>query len=123
MQLDAVFLDYSKAFDSVSFNCLLRKLFGVGIRGNLLSWFRSYFTDRWHRTVIDGQASSLLPVSSGVPQGSILGPVLFIIHINSAPSVTDARTTVQLFADDMKCYRVIDNDADAVQQQRLIKFK
>ena len=53
-QLDAVFLDYSKAFDSVSFNCLLRELFAVGVRGNLLSWFRSYLTDRWHRTVIDG---------------------------------------------------------------------
>ena len=92
-QLDAVFLDYSKAFDSVSFNCLLRELYGVGIRGNLLSWFRSYLTDRLHMTVIDGCASSLLPISSGVPQGSILGPLLFIIYINSAPSVTDAKTT------------------------------
>ena len=53
-QLDAVFLDYSKAFDFVSCNCLLRELFAVGVRGNLLSWFRSYLTDRWHRTVIDG---------------------------------------------------------------------
>ena len=44
----------SKAFDFVSFNCLLRELFAVGVRGNLLSWFRSYLTDRWHRTVIDG---------------------------------------------------------------------
>ena len=116
-QLDAVFLDYSKAFDSVSFNCLLRELFGVGIRGNLLSCFRSYLTDCWYRTV-DGQAFPLLPISSGVPQGSILGPLLFIIYINSAPGATDARTTVQLYADDMKCYRVIDNDIDAVQLQR-----
>ena len=54
-QLDAVFLDYSKAFNSVSFHCLLRELFVVGVRGNLLYWFRSYLTDRWHRTVTDGQ--------------------------------------------------------------------
>ena len=59
-QHDAVFLDYIKAFDSVSFNCLLRELYGVGIRGNLLPWFRSYLTDRLHMTVIDGCASSLL---------------------------------------------------------------
>ena len=50
-QLDAVFLDYSKAFDSVSFSCLLRELYGVGIRGNVLSWFTSYLTDRLHMTV------------------------------------------------------------------------
>ena len=53
-ELDAVFLDYSKAFDSVSFNCLLRELYGVGKRENLLSWFRSYLTDRLDITVIDG---------------------------------------------------------------------
>lgn len=83
-QLDAVFLDYSKAFDSVSFNCLLRELFGFVVRGILLSWFRSYLTDRWHRTVIDGRASFRLPISSAVPRGSMLGPLLFIIDINSA---------------------------------------
>ena len=80
---------------------------------NLLSWFRSYLTDRLHMTVIDGLASSLLPISSGV-----LGPLLLKIYINSAPSVTDAKTAVQLYADDMKCYRVIDNGADTVQLQR-----
>ena len=72
----------SKAFDFVSFNCLLRELFAVGVRGNLLSWFRSYLTDRWHRTVIDGQSSTWQPVLSGIPQGSILGPWLFIIYMS-----------------------------------------
>lgn len=79
-QLDAVFLDYSKAFDSVSFNCLLWELYGISLRGNLLSWFRSYLTDHLHMTIIiDGCASSLLLISSSVPQRSILGPLLLIL--------------------------------------------
>ena len=69
-------------------------------------------------TIIDGCASSLLLISSSVPQGSILGPLLLIKDINSTPSVTDAKTAVQLYVDDMKCYRAIDNGADAVQLQR-----
>ena len=88
-QVDTVFLDYSMAFDSVLFNCLLKELFDVGVRGKLLSWFRSYLTCRHHRTVIDGCESSLLPISSGVPQGSSLGPLLFIIYINTAGAPND----------------------------------
>ena len=116
-QVDTVFLDYSKAFDSVSFNCLLKELFDVGVRSKLLSWFRSYLTCRHHRTVIDGCESSLLPISSGVPQGSNLGPLLFIIYINTAPKAIHSSTTVQLYADDMKCFRIIDNTDDVQQLQ------
>ena len=70
---------------------------------------------RWHRTIIHGQVSSLLRVLSAAPLGSILGPLLFIIHISSAPRVTDARATVQLYADDMMCYRAIDDVANVIQ--------
>ena len=87
----------------------------MGVRGKLLSWFRSYLTCRHHRTVTDGCESSLLPISSGVPQGSNLGPLLFIIYINTAPKAIHTSTTVQLYADDMKCFRIIDN-TDNVQQ-------
>ena len=114
-QVDTVFLDYSKVFDSVSFNCLLKELLDVSIRGKLLSWFRSYLTCRRHRTVIDGCESSLLPISSGVPQGSNLGPLLFIIFMKTAPKAIHSSTTVQLYVDDMKCSRIIDNTNDVQQ--------
>ena len=87
----------------------------MSIRGQLLSWFRSYLTCRRHRTVIDGCESSLLPISSGVPQESNLGPLLFIILMNTAPKVIHSSTTVQLYVDDMKCFRIIDN-TNNVQQ-------
>ena len=114
-QVDAILLDYIKAFDSVSF--LLKELFDVGVRGKVLSWFRSYLTCRHYRTVIDCCESSLLPTSSGVPQGSILGPLLFIIHINTAPKAIHPSITVQMYADDMKCFRTIDNTNDVQQLQ------
>ena len=101
----------------VSFNCLLKELFDVGVTGKVLSWFRSYLTCRHHRTVSDGFESSLLPISSGVPQGSILGPLLFIIYINTAPKAIHPSTTVQLYGDDMKCFRIIDNTNDVQQLQ------
>ena len=101
----------------MSFNCLLKELFDVGVRGKVLSWFRSYLTGRYHRTVIDGYESSLLPISSGVPQGSILAPLLFVIYINMAPKAIHSSTTVQLYADDMKCFRIIDNTNDVKQLQ------
>lgn len=83
----------------------------------MLIWFRSYLTRRHHRTVIDGCESSLLQISSGVPQGSILGPLLFIIYINTAPKAIRSSTIVQLYADDMKCFRIIDDNNDVQQLQ------
>ena len=89
----------------------------MGVRGKVLSWFRSYLTCRHHRAVIDGCESSLLPISSGVPQESILGPLLFIIYINTASKAIHSSTTVQLYANDVKCFRIIDNTNDVQQLQ------
>ena len=95
----------------------ITELFNVSARGNVLSWFRSYLTCRHNKTVIDGCESFLLPISSGVPLDPILGPLLFIIYINTAPKAIHSSTTVQLYADDMKCFRIIDNINDVQQLQ------
>ncbi|CAB4014768.1 Hypothetical predicted protein [Paramuricea clavata] len=94
------------------------KLYAAGIRGSLLKWFGSYLHDRKQRVVLDGKCSEWLDVTSGVPQGSILGPALFVLFINDMPDVISESGTLALFADDAKCLRTINSDADCVALQR-----
>ena len=94
-----VFLDLKKAFDTVDHQILLKKLFAYGIRGNILKWFESYLTDRSQYVTYDGVQSTILTIKCGVPQGSILGPLLFIIYMNDICNVSDLLYTV-LYADD-----------------------
>ena len=103
---DGIYLDFSKAFDTVSHNELLVKLWMIGITGPLWFWFKDYLSLRTHFVSIDNVCSSHLPVISGVPQGSILGPLLFIIYINDLP-LTIARSSVFVFADDTKLFKPI----------------
>ena len=110
-------MDFAKAFDSVSHPRLILKLHHYGIRGQLLGWFKNYLTNRTQRTVLQGATSAPLPVLSGVPQGSILGPLLFLIYINNLPSVIDCNSSIGLFADDSKCYRTILNSLDCTNLQ------
>ena len=94
-----VFLDLKKAFDTVPHDILLKKLYAYGIRGTALKLLKSYLTDRTQYVIYDGMQSTTLPISCGVPQGSILGPLLFIITMNDIGNVSEFLYTI-LYADD-----------------------
>ena len=95
-QTAIILLDLSKAFDRVNHSKLLWKLHQLGIRGHVLDWVRAFLGSRSQRVVIDGEESESIPLTSGVPQGSVLGPILFLIFINDLPK--EVCSQVRLFA-------------------------
>ena len=116
-QTDIIFLDFSKAFDSVSHVLLIHKLQSFGFSGILLKWLKSYLSNRQQRVVIEGSSSPWLPVKSGVPQGSILGPLLFLLYINDMPQSV-LSSSIALFADDVKCFHSVNSIGDCLELQR-----
>lgn len=113
-----IFLDVAKAFDSVNHDILLLKLENLGIRGVTLAWFRSYLTGRYQQVKCNNHLSSLNLVKHGVPQGSILGPLLFLLFVNDLPNASSA-LHFYLFADDTNIFASNKSYEKLVQQLNL----
>ena len=115
-QIDAIIMDFSKAFDMVPHNSLLFKLSGYGIQDKTLDWIESFLSDRSQRVVVEGEQSDPAPVTSRVPQGSVLGPILFLVFINDLPKCVGS--SCRLFADDTIVYKEISSPADSAALQQ-----
>ena len=110
-EVRAVFCDISKAFDRVWHRGLIHKLRAAGVTGEVLAWFKDYLSNRNQRVVIPGATSDTVYIQAGVPQGSILGPLLFLLYINDI--VEDIGSNIRLFADDTSLYIIVENPATA----------
>ena len=100
---DLIYTDFSKAFDSVPHARLINKLKAMGITGNVLGWIKSFLTNRKQKVSVEGEMSLWTDVKSGIPLGSVLGPILFVVFLNDMPN---------MFADDAKVYREINQPCD-----------
>lgn len=116
-EIRVVFCDVSKAFDRVWHQGLIKKLSSAGISGSLLEWFQSYLKDRQQRVLLPGALSEWGSIKAGVPQGSILGPLLFLLYINDI--TVDISTNIRLFADDTSLYIIVD---DPVTDSQRLNF-
>ena len=116
-QLDVILLDFSKAFDKVPHERLLHKIKHYGIQDNTLEWLRDFLSGRNQKVLVEGKESSTAPVLSGVPQGSVLGPLMFLIYINDLPEYIKS-STVRLFADDCVIYKKITSQEDGISLQQ-----
>lgn len=119
-QVDCIYTDFTKAFDSVDHSILLSKLSGYGIRDPLLSWFASYLQGRTQRVKIQNHLSKPYNVSSGVPQGAHLAPLMFLIYINDIKGVF-RNSKFLMFADDIKFFHSIQSDNDCLKLQEDLK--
>jgi hypothetical protein len=121
-QVDIIYLDFSKAFDCIPHSLLIHKLKMFGFSGTLLSWITNYLTDRKQRVLLEGQCSSFVNVKSGVPQGSILGPLLFILYVNDMfAEIENTEVNLALYADDAKLSKVINSRVDCNLLQDVLR--
>lgn len=111
-EIDSIMLDFSKAFDTVPHRRLIHKVEHFGISPAVCTWITSFLTGRFQKVVIAGESSTWLPVTSGIPQGSVLGPLLFSLYINDIHYGLTQGTKVNLFADDSIIYREIKSRDD-----------
>ena len=115
-QVDLVLLDFSKAFDKVAHGRLEAKLSHYGVKGKTLDWVRAFLSDRKQQVVVGGSQSKWSDVTSGVPQGSVLGPLLFLVYINDITK--NITGEIRLFADDSILYQEISSAADQLSLQK-----
>ena len=116
-EVDVIYIDYAKAFDKVDINILLSKLERYGLRGKVLNWILCFLTDRYQTVVVDGKKSSRERVRSGVPQGTVLGPPLFIVYVADLVSAVQFSLPKTL-ADDTKLIKAIENEKSQAQLQK-----
>jgi len=109
--IDVIYLDYRKAFDTIWHSGLYTKLVEYGINGKVLTWLKSFLQGRKMRVEVRGEYSDWVSVTSGVPQGSVLGPLLFLVFVNDIPEWI--RTSVKMFADDTKLWTRISTLEDS----------
>ena len=121
--VDVIFLDFQKAFDKVPKKRLLQKLSAYGIEGKVLCWIEDFLSDRRMRIMVRGEYTEWVDVISGLPQGSVLGPILFLIYVNDIPEMVNC--SIKMFADDTKLFRtvksiddcnILQNDLDTLSQ-------
>ena len=120
-QTDVIYLDIRKVFDTISHSKLLLRLHSLGIQGNLWQWLKWYLSNRIQCVRINGTLSTFLLVYSGVPQGSILGPLLFLIYINDFPLYLRSSKCF-LFFDDTKVFKRINQQEDTIHLQLNLDF-
>ena len=113
--VDAIYLDFQKAFDTVPHRRLIKKLEAYGIQGNIMEWIRAFLSNRKQTVLVNGEESFQADVLSGIPQGSVLGPLLFLVYINDLPDKIKSESL--LFADDTKIFREIRCKEDAIELQ------
>ena len=116
-QHDLLVLDFPKAFDRVPTQHLLRKLHHYGVRGNSFDWIRAFLTHRTQQVTVEGATSDSVDVLSGVPKGTVLGPLLFLIFINDLPDSVQSK--IRLFVDDCILYRCIKNQNDCITSYKM----
>jgi len=122
--VDVIYFDFTKAFYSVSHPKLIHKLQAYGFCGRLLCVLSDFLCDRTQRVVLPNGTSTLRSVISGVPQGSVLGPILFLIYINDIVHLfSNSDVSTKLFADDIKIYLELTSDADYSTLQKSIKYR
>ena len=114
---DSIYLDFAKAFDKVNHKLLLKKVWAYGIRGKVYSWIESFLTERTQVVAVNGVYSFISVVLSGVPQGTVIGPILFLIYINDLEKCV-SHSLISSFADDTRLLTAITctDDTDLLQQ-------